>query len=84
MKESEIVYTEIPPVQYQEVVEAMGFVKGYIDGNDHAFSEKFIDAIRALSQFVAENPPLTYEICQLPISANIDELMESVKGSETR
>lgn len=79
-----IVCIDKEPLPYQAAVEAMGFVKGYIDGNDHAFSERFVDAIRALSQFVAENPPLTYEICQLPISENIEELMESVKGSETK
>lgn len=82
--DSTIEVEEISKIPYQAAIEAIGFVKGYIDGNDHDFSEKFIDAIRALSQFVAENPPLTYEICQLPISNNIEELMGSMERLETQ
>lgn len=79
-----IVCTAIPPIQYQAAVEAIGFVKGYIDGNDYPFSERFVDAIRALSQFVDENPPQLYELCQNPITSNIEGLMETMKGSETK
>lgn len=79
-----IVCTEKDPIPYQAAVEAIGFVKGYIDGNDYPFSERFVDAIRALSQFVDENPPLLYEPYQITMPSNIEGLLESMKESEIK
>lgn len=87
MKHTDIMLMqEEPKILYQQAVEVSGYAQGYIDhakqNSTHAFDDKFVDSVMVLCQFVKENYPKPYEICVNPTALNIEELIDSINGSE--
>lgn len=88
MKHADIVLMqeETQKIPYQQAMEMSGYAQGYIDhakqNSTHAFDDKFVDSVMVLCQFVKENHPKPYEICVNPTALNIEELIESMNGSE--